>query len=167
MPTGADAVAVAAQTYSAWLGEVEQLRFAQVPEPDSSPEVIREALLLSRANLDRLEAIYSLSMAQRGAFERKAQEMEDAADDAWAEIAAKAVQTGHGARDYEGSKERYARFDMLNIDRRRDARQWRQAAKVAGEADARIRLAYYGLQNVMQSLRDALRSFTLESSLDR
>ena len=31
MPTGADAVAVAAQTYSAWLGEVEQLRFAQIP----------------------------------------------------------------------------------------------------------------------------------------
>ena len=163
----ADPVSTVRQVYETWLAEVEILRHHKTVAPEAGPGEIREALLRTRGFLDRLEEIYSLSLAQRGAFRRMARDREAAADDNWDRLAATANQTGRGARDYEGSKERYARFNVDNFEHMRTARQWRQAADVADEITERIRLAYYGLRDTLMDLRESLRSFTMESSLDR
>jgi hypothetical protein len=165
---GNAAIATARQQSGQWLAEAEKMRFGvQRTPPEASPSEIREALIQARAYLDSLETYFSLAINQRSAFRICAREIREAADDNWDRLAAGANQRGQGARDFEGSKERYARFNLDNFDSERQARLWRQASEIADECYDRMRVYYYGLRDTVMDLREALRSFTMESSLDR
>jgi hypothetical protein len=167
-PDGSAAIATAQAQSAGWLEQAEKLRFGfAVPGPGAVPEQIRDALLTARAHMDSLETYLSMAINQRAAFRTRAREIRAAADDNWDRLAATANQQGRGARDYEGSKERYSRFNVDNFGPEREARLWRQASEIADECYDRIRLHYYGLRDTVMDLREALRSFTLESNLDR
>lgn len=151
----------------AWLAEVGKLATVRMPVLEAPPQNYRAALLLARANLDRLQEIMLQVMILRGGAERKALQCEQAAEDRWNELAAQANQTGTGARDYEGAKERYARFSVQCFPQTRTARQWRLAADMAKELSEQIRTVYFGMKDVRGELLEHLRTLVLESSLDR
>jgi len=130
-PAVTDPVAFVQQQSAAWLHEAESLRKASIPPLGAGPERYRQALIEARASLDRLEEILLQAFRMRGGMQRKAAECEHAADDRWNILADQAGRTGNGARDYEGAKERYARFSVQCFEEMRLARQWRLASDLA------------------------------------
>lgn len=165
-PQIADPVALVREQSGIWLGEAQELRKIAVPSLGSGPERYRQALLVTRASLDRMEEILLQTMRLRGGMQRKAAECEHAAEDRWNTLAEQASRTS-GSRDYEGAKERYARFEVQCFEVNREARQWRLASDLATDLAEQIRTMHFGLKDVRGELIEHLRAFVLETNLDR
>lgn len=160
-----DPFAYVRELSGAWLAEVAQLRDAGfMPSSAASPARFREALEAARARLDRLETILRDAVGLRGLMRRGAQFTENARAERWDQVAAAG---SRNARDFEGTQERYARFNLECLDETRTARQWKLAADEASDLAERIRIAYQGLRDVRGELIEHLRYFVLESNLDR
>jgi hypothetical protein len=165
--TVTDPVAFVAAQAGSYLVEAERLRKIVMPAAGAGPRDYRDRLLEARASLDRMEEILLQVYRMRGGMLRKAADCEHAAEDRWNALAAQAAQTGQGARDYEGAKERYARWSVQCFDLTRAARQWTRAADLAVETAEQLRTMHFGLRDVRAELIEHLRAFVLESNLDR
>jgi hypothetical protein len=143
-----------------WVEEARQLRVVGIPAAGSPPPEFLSAVLVAQGHLDRVEELYQQALALKGGTEREADERDAEAQRAW-DLAWEADQrTARGGHDYETARERTARIDLRVFEAQRAARQWRKAAKLAGEYEHHVRIAYFGLQGVRTVLLRALQHFS-------
>jgi hypothetical protein len=161
-----DPAAILAEECKSWLRQAMELR-ARVPSPPSSAPhtTVHEALVLARANQDRIETLLSMAIGFKGACETKARKLEAEADEAWDDQAMK--EKRFGRREFEGAQERYAYWRIACREPRRRARSARELADTASDTERRIRLHYYGLDGARQDLHRRLTVLRLEDSMER
>ncbi len=147
-----------------WLAEVAELRRVEVPDASAQPPAVYKALLEVRGNLDRVEEILSQAMALRSGAEARARELTEMADD---ELDTRINDRAARAREFESARERFAAASLDVLGVRREARSAQKLADMAASAEARIRLAYRGLESLRSDLQTALRHVSWENSLDR
>lgn len=136
------------------------------PPVEASPHVVHRALVDARSRLDQLEPVLGQAMDLKQATVMRAVELEQAADDAWDEVADKARK--QGLRDqFEGAQERYATWRLKTREPRLEARHARQEADVATACEAKVRMFYRGLDNARQDLHKRISALAFENSLDR
>lgn len=157
----AEAAGLRALRYVDEDGEEQQ---TQVPEPGAGPVAVHEVLLRARANLDRLEEIFSQAMTLASGARQAAREAADRAGD---ELDRKIVARSARAREFEGARERIAAANLDALGPRIEARTAQKLADMATDIEARIRLAYRGLDSLRADLAASLRHVSWESSLDR
>jgi len=159
-----------------WLKEVAELRQLMapdengelhpfgLPEPGDGPAKVYQALLKARGSLDRVEVLLAQAMALRSGAEARARELTENADD---ELDARVDARARRAREFESARERFAAASLDVLEKRREARSAQKLADMAASAEARIRLAYRGLESLRSDLQTALRHVSWENSLDR
>lgn len=148
-----------------WVKKALELRDVENPSAQASPSSVRDALVQARANLDQLETLLSQVIALKVSADVRAKELEGAAEDAW-DIKAEAERRTM-RRDYEGSKERYAYWNIAVRAERHAARDARLFADYCRGAYDRIKLAYDGLDKARQDLNSRLKHLQWESSMER
>jgi len=103
-------------------------------------------------------------MALRSGAEARARELTENADD---ELDARINARAMRAREFESARERFAAARLDVLGKLQEARSAQKLADMAASAEARIRLAYRGLESLRSDLQTALRHVSWESSLDR
>jgi hypothetical protein len=147
-----------------WLAEAEKLRKVAVPKPEDGPGKFGEALLEARGKLDRVEEILSQVSAMASAARISARVLTETADD---DLDSRIKARAQRARDFEAAGERLASARLDNLAKRQEARSAQKVADMAASVEARIRLAYRGLDGLRADLAAVLRHVSWESSLDR
>lgn len=143
--------AVLAAEAKGWLTEVQQLRKAvRNPPVAAGPDALYQVLVQARGNMDRIEELLAMALSFKGAAEVKARELEQAAEDAWEDTASRERRTPR--RDFEGSRERYAYWNIAIRDHVFRARRARKLADIAADTERCIALHYYGLDKARQDL---------------
>jgi len=160
-PVRAEAIATLVRP---WLAEVAELRRVEVPDASAQPPAVYQALLAARGALDRVEVLLAQAMALRSGAEARARELTEMADD---ELDTRINARAMRAREFESARERFAAASLDVLEKRTQARSAQKLADAAASAEARIRLAYRGLESLRSDLQTALRHVSWESSLDR
>lgn len=139
--------------------EASQLR-RQVPNPSvaATMDVLHAALQTARGCQDRIETIMVQAIALKNATEARALDLEEAADDAWDDQANKDRRAMR--REFEGSKERYAYWNLAIREQRARARTARRVAQAVAGAENCIRKYYYGLDGARLDLHKRLSAVT-------
>lgn len=163
---GTDPLGFAQSCGNAWLAEARQLRSVEVPSRNAHPESFFQAMVEARGNQDRLEEIYTSALALWGGYRRRADELAQAADEAWNRAADQAMRSGaRRGHEYEGPRERYATFELAILKERRDARTWERAADLAKDTVDRLKIMYQGLGDVQRAMTTALSYHATKSRL--
>ena len=126
--------------------------------PARSRRQVYQALLKARGSLDRVEVILSQAMALRSGAEARARELTENADD---ELDTRINARAMRAREFESARERFAAASLDVLGKRQEARSAQKLADMAASAEARIRLAYRGLESLRSDLQTALRHVAL------
>lgn len=133
---------------------------------EGTPEEYRHALEQVRAVQDGLEEYVSLAISVRGALGRAALDAQLAYDEAWAKEADRSSRASSGG-DFEGARERYARFDIKVFSEMRAARQAERHRLVAQELLDDMWLRYRAINATREDLHQILRAFQFERVLER
>lgn len=148
----ADASAMVRAQCEGWLQQAFALRFDPDRWPPSSapPNDVKDALVQVRASLDQLETLLANVMMLKAGSAAGATQAENAADDAWDR---QAEAERHRPRpEYQGSRERYAYWNLAIRAERARARDARDLANyVRGAADV-IKLVHDGLNETRRDL---------------
>lgn len=148
------------------LGTAAHLRAFAAPGIDAIPHRVHSALVDARARLDQLESVLGQAMDLKHASGMEALRLEQIEQDAWDERAEHYRKRGL-RQDFEGAQERYATFRLQTRDERTAARHARAVADLCAICEAKVRLAYRGLDNARQDLHARLRALAFESTLER
>lgn len=162
----ADPAEVVRQQCAVWVESASSLRHgAPWPSANAPPVQVRDALVDVRSRLDQLELVYARAMALKAATAAQARAAEQAADDAWDDRAnadRRAIR-----REYEGSRERYAYWELDIRPLRLRAREARERADFARATCDRIELAYRGLDGLRRDLAGRLTHLRWETSMEQ
>jgi hypothetical protein len=154
---------------SGWLAVTEQYRLRvhkAWPGPDAIPDRIKDTLVSVRGVLDNVETIYGQVMAVRNATAMRARAAELAAEDAW-DRQAEAEQHSHRQRpDYQGSRERYAYWNIAIRAERQAAREARELADYVRGVYDQVKLAYDGINETRRDLAARLTHLRWERSIE-
>lgn len=127
----------------------------------NSPEAYREALVRVRSLQDQLEEYVAFAITVKGGLERTAADAKDAYDEAWA------AQADGNAKEWEGPRERYAKYDVKVFHQLRYYRQAQKTVILAGELLDFMWLRYRAVNATRDDLANILRAYAFESTLDR
>jgi hypothetical protein len=130
----------------------------------NQPTAYREALVSVRASQDQLEEYVAFAISFKGAMARAAADAEEAYSLMWAQEAARTRQT---AEDYEGARERYAKFDLKVFAELRMHKQSQRSLLLAGELLDEMWLRYRAVNGTREDLHNILRAYAFETTLDR
>jgi hypothetical protein len=160
------AAAVRAQC-DQWAQAAMQLRFApdRWPSAHASPTDVKNALVDVRGLLDQLEGLLANIVSFKGATAAQARDLEQQADDAWDEQAE--AERRRPRPEYQGSKERYAYWNLAIREQRARARQAREMADYARTTYDVVRLVYDGLNETRRDLASRLTHFRWESHIEQ
>lgn len=153
------------QSIAIWVEEAIELRRSAsdvVPSEGSSPTRYQEALLVTRAALDRLQFLQAQMTRVRGGARRRARAYRYAADDAFNQAI-----TQRRKQEYEGAQERNAYASLASFEQQRTAREAEHFQSVVEESYDVIKLCSDGLSSLRYDLVTSLRGFQFESSLER
>lgn len=156
----------------AWLKEAAELRWG--PDPDGNkltvphvtdgPQAFVSQLLAARQRADRVEELLSHAKRVRA---RLSQHQRDA-DDAYQERRDTALAEGAAARaEYSIGDERRAEANLKSFQEKRAERAAQRRLDVANTVVEAINDIHWGLSGWRSDMRDTVRSFQLESNLER
>lgn len=141
---------------------------AHLPEMGADVHTVVDSLLDTRHKADRLEGLHIQALQVKAKISRIAASAKAEADDAWASAISDMRSAAVRNRDtYEGPRERYAEADLASIAQKRKARKAEELLSLAEEADSIIRIAFKGLNEVIQDHRTWLRSLQFQSYLEK
>lgn len=142
------------------------LRAFTNPPSGSAPDAVHLALVDARARLDQLEELLGQAMDARHASAMEATRLEQAAQDAWDEVADSSRKQGLRA-EFEGAQERYATWRLKTRPQHLAARNARAMADIAAACEAKVRMLYRGLDGTRQDLHKRLSALAFENNLER
>lgn len=149
-----DPQAVVRQQCGQWVQAAQELRFTDLqiifPSAEASPHAVNAALVTVRTRLDQVEAILSAALTLKHGTAEQAKKLEQAADDAWDRQAQ--AERNRPRPEFQGSKERYAYWNLAVRGERTRAREARELADYARGVYDLIRLAYDGLNETRRDL---------------
>jgi hypothetical protein len=156
----------------AWLEEAVALRFGpdpqgeklRVPDYTEGPSAFVQQLLSARQRSDRIDEL--LSKAKRVRWRLSALKR-DAADVAQDKLDEALVQGQGTALEYSTGVERKASANLSSFAEKRAERQAQRRLDVADEVVEAINDTHWGLNGWRSDMRDVVRSFQLESNLER
>lgn len=149
-----------------WVQLAMALRFSpdRWPGAQASPSDVKDALVDVRSRLDQMENLLVSVMALRSGSAAGAREAEQRAEDAWDR---QAEAERHRPRpEYQGSRERYAYWNLAIRAERANAREARDLADYVRGIHDVIRVAYDGLNETRRDLVSRLTHFRWESNLE-
>lgn len=154
------------------LDEAEELRFTgSLPTPVSGAEAVLDALVAVRANLDRVEGIYTDLVRFRTGIRVVWKAATSEVDDKWADRVANKTSGKRAAfsgGDIEGPRERYAQADLSVLPQRINARKREQVMDAVNDAVHVLDQIKRGLEGVRMDLHSVMRLMTApEHRLDR
>jgi hypothetical protein len=151
-----------------WIQAAQQIRYHpefRWPGTQASPGDVKDALVHVRARLDSLESVLSAVMMLKAGSAGAARDAERAADDAWNR---QAEAERHRVRpEYQGSRERYAYWELAIRAERARAREARDLADYVRGAFDVIKLAYDGLNETRRDLASRLTHLRWETHLEQ
>jgi hypothetical protein len=151
----------------AWVTEALMLRRRSAdrfPGAGATPPQVHEALLATRADLDRVEELLGAAMMLRGGARRWSVQEAAAESDAFDETSARLRRQGR-RDDWSTGRERQADVSLLILERRQAARGAQRFRDECEDMLERIRLAHDGLKGTCRDLAASLGYFRWESSL--
>lgn len=150
-----------------WVQTVQALRFQPGlwPGPEASPANVKDSLVQARARLDQAEVALGNVIALRAASAEAATRAEQRADDAW-DLQAEAEQR-RPRPEYQGSKERYAFWNLATRDQRAEARDARALANYVRGVHDVVRLHHDGLNETRRDLASRLAHFRWETHMEQ
>ncbi len=152
-----------------YLHEAQALRaLPEAPSVDATLLELHAYLLDVRRRQDRAEELLRLAIRLRGAVRRRSAGVADTAGDAWDRAAvrlrAAPVQSGDG---FSSAKERAAEANLAVLDLRLAARTAATLVDLCDDAVEVIRIVYRGLDSVRFDVGQLLRTYLVESNLER
>jgi hypothetical protein len=149
--------------------EVLELRHrSSIPSSDVIPQAVLDSLLSSRSNADRVEELSIKVMRIKYKVTRTVTSLRASVEDSWNQ---KVVDLRHaGARSgdmYVGPKERYAEADLAVLLKRRELRKAEEVLSVIEETSDIIRVAFRGINEVIQDHRTWLKTLHTQSFIDK
>jgi hypothetical protein len=136
-------------------------------EQARTPEAYRLALGSIRSFQDSLEEYLSAAISMRGATARMAADAKNDYDEAWASEASRNSQTAvRRGEDFEGPRERYARFDVKVFTQLRAWRQAEQRLSLFSEVLDDMWVRYRGINATREDIASILRTLAFELSLE-
>jgi hypothetical protein len=164
-----DPVVVVRSQCDQWVQATQAVRFENreglFPGPLASPAHVKDGLVLVRARLDQMETMLGNVIALKAASAEAATRAEQRAEDAW-DVQAEAEQR-RPRPEYQGSRERYAFWNLATRDERAAAREARALANYVRGAYDVIKLHYEGLNETRRDLVSRLSHFRWESSMEQ
>jgi hypothetical protein len=162
-----DPAAVFRQQCALWEEAASRCRFHELtrPGPETSPSVVMEALVQVRARLDTIEVVLGQVMAVKAATAAQARNLEQAADDAWDRQAE--AERRRPRPEYQGSKERYAYWNLAIRAERARAREARDLADFVRATYDRVKLHYDGLNETRRDLAARLTHARWETHIEQ
>lgn len=147
-----DPVAAVRAQCDQWAQAAMALRFDpdRWPVSAASPSDVKDALVQVRSRLDQLEGLLANVISFKGATAAQARDLEQQADDAWDDQAE--AERRRPRPEYQGSKERYAYWNLATRVERGRARQAREMSDYARSTFDVIRLVYDGLNETRRDL---------------
>lgn len=141
---------------------------ARLPQFGADVHTVVDSLLDMRHKADRLEGLHIQAVQIKAKINRLYSAHKAEADDAWASSIMEQKSAGARNRDqYEGPRERYAEADLASMVQKRKARKAEELLSLADEADSIIRIAFKGLNEIIQDHRTWLRSLQFQSYLEK
>jgi hypothetical protein len=158
---------VARQQCAMWADAAGRWRFQDLPRPNAqaSPSDVKDALVEVRARLDSIEVILSQVISFKAGTAAQAESLERVADDAWDDQAL--AEQRRPRPEYQGSKERYAYWNIAIRVQRARARDARDLANLARSTYDQIKLHYDGLNETRRDLAARLTHARWEIHLEQ
>ena len=150
--------------------EALELRFAgKLPVAPAAPTTVLDALIDTRARLDRIEELLGRCLRLRAVAAQTHAMAVATADDAWDVVIhrLRTAPVSAGANEYSTKGERHAEANLATLDLRHAVRTAAERLHHCDKAVDVIRLAHRGLDGVRSDLHTWLRSAAFESHLDR
>lgn len=163
---------VSEQLY-AWLSEAVELRFGEANDPEGAlilpsqqdgPGAFVGVLLRARQRADRIEELLVKAKRVRRALYVKMQEASDAAEDKMDEALAEGAAS---RQEFSLGIERKAEASLKSFEEKRAQRAAQRRLDVADEVVDALKDIHFGLSGWRNDVRDIIRSFQLESNLER
>lgn len=150
-----------------WVQAAMTLRYdpAYWPGSQASPNDVKNALVEVRAQLDQLEAILAQAMTLKGGTASAARQAEALADAAWDDQAR--AEQRRPRPEYQGSKERYAYWNIAIRPQRGRAQAARELADYVRGVHDVIKLAHDGLNETRRDLAARLTHARWEIHLEQ
>jgi len=139
-----------------FIEEAIDIRFAfLIPNFESGPVELHEALVSVQQTLTQLEKLLSQAVKAKAALDRKEAHVKMVWQEAWdrAIVAANKKPTFN---EYTTGKEKAAEANLATFNEARTLRNLQEDCSFANEAVDVIRLHYYGLDKVRQDIRKRL-----------
>jgi hypothetical protein len=151
------------------LDEVLQLRLeVSLPSSQAIPQIVLDSLLDARAKSDRVEEISIKILRRRSKVLRYVAVLKASVDDKWSTAIVDMKKSSARNRDqYEGPRERYAEADLAVLDSRRKLRQAEEVLALLDEASDVIKVAFRGINDILQDHRTWLRTFQIQPYNDK
>lgn len=156
-----------------WLKEAADLRYGAaqdpegpltVPEYQEGPAAFVQVLIRARRRADRIEELLQSARRVRARLYAAKKEADDAAEDKLD----KALVDGQSTKpEYSLGIERKASANLQAFEERRAARVAQRRLLAADEVCDALKDIHFGLSGWRTDIRDILRSFQLESNLER
>lgn len=154
-----------------WMQAMTVLRHQNIrdlwPAREASPTQVNNALVEVRARLDQLETLFGQVIALKHATAEAAQIQERRADDAWDDQARAERDSRRPRPEYQGSRERYAYWNIAIRGERAAARQARELADYVRSVYDVMKLAYDGLNETRRDLAARLTHFRWETHMEQ
>lgn len=162
---------VTKQLYS-WLDEAVSLRFGEdtngeklrVPAWEEGPQAFVSQLIAARQRADRVEEL--LSKAKR-VQSRLSAAQKEAAYEAQVKRDTALAEGARNRAEFSIGDERRAEANLLSFEEKRKERKAQAMVDVADAVTDGIKDAHWGLSGWRNDMRDIVRSFQLESNLER
>jgi hypothetical protein len=156
-------------TLERFMEETSLLRtMTEVPSVAATVGEVQSYLLDVRRRQDRVEELLRTAIRIRARAHRVATRLDATANDAWDSAAVRArtavVQPGDG---FSSARERAAEANLTILDQRVTARHAAELAHVCDEAVEFLRIAFRGLDGLRYDITQLLRTYLLESHLER
>lgn len=148
------------------LDAAAEVRGVQLPGATATGHAVHGKLVEARGYLDRLEVVWISAMTWRDNTAIGARKLEQAAADAWDDLADQARRTGSRG-EYEGAQERYATWRLKTRSQIQAARTAREIADIFAAAEKVIAAMYRGLDGTRMDLHRRLSAIAFEDSLSR
>ena len=151
-------------TVNSLVSEVLKLRSSvSLPSASSVPQAVLDSLLDVRAKADRVEELSITVLRMRAQLGRREAALKALVEDSWAQALTDLKGTGSRQRDqYEGPRERYAEADLAVLSDKRTLRKLEELMSVVDEASDVIRVAFRGINDIMNDHRTWLRLIQLQ-----
>lgn len=155
-----------------WLKEAAEVRWGAddegsmlvVPHYSEGPQAFATELLSARRRQDRIEELLRDAKRVQAHLKRRQSEKDDEFNDKMDRALAEGSIT---AREFSTGMERRADASLKSFEEKRAARQSQRALAVAEEVVTALSDIHWGLNGWRNDMRDILRSFVLESNLER